>query len=49
MAKVLMSISVDAKVKQEIEKREKINKRGLSWTTNELLIVGIAKTKTKIK
>jgi hypothetical protein len=47
MAKVLLSVSVDSEVKKEIEKRNKKNKRGLSYNANELLIIGISKNKSK--
>jgi hypothetical protein len=49
MAKVLLSISVDAEVKKELEKRVKDDKhdRNLSSISNEVLKVGISKTKSK--
>ena len=47
MAKVLLSVSVDTEVKKEIEKRHGKNKKGISFNTNEILIAGIAKTKSK--
>lgn len=43
MAKVLLSTSVDEDVKKEIEKRAKKNKRGISYITNELLLLAINK------
>lgn len=43
MTKVLLNASVDAEVKKEVEKRAKKDKRGISYITNELLILAINK------